>query len=336
MLTGSVPTSVTFVANSATAQLSVATEDDAVDEADGTVTVTVDADTADPPTYLTGTPATASVTVTDDEANEFTIGFPRALYTVDEDAGSVTLEIEFVSASGRPPAGPVSVTVETVGEYRAERRDGRARISWLCARHSQSSRAISIQNGRATHEAEHRRFSTIRISKGQEVFNVVLSSPAATHGSDSASLATRFFTVVSITDNDLPAVTVAADAPSVVEGDAGGVHPDADGDYDGAADGRRHGVAGRRRAVRQPRPPASPSTPARVDGAAQGGDRRRWGGRGRRHGDGHDRRRQHRSGDLPGRNAGHRLGDGDRRRPRTNSRSGSPRGSTRWTRTWDR
>ena len=58
---------VTFLANSATATLSVATVSDSVDEANSVVTATVAADTGSPASYSVGTPASAMVTVQDDD-----------------------------------------------------------------------------------------------------------------------------------------------------------------------------------------------------------------------------------------------------------------------------
>ena len=81
MLSGTAPTSVTFAANSATAALSLATVNDAVDEANSTVTVTVNADTTDPIAYAPGTPASASVTVNDDELTAITVAADTASVT---------------------------------------------------------------------------------------------------------------------------------------------------------------------------------------------------------------------------------------------------------------
>ena len=64
---------VTFQANSATATLSVPTVADNVDEADGVVTATVTADTANPATYTVGTPPSATVTVSDDDTRGVTV-----------------------------------------------------------------------------------------------------------------------------------------------------------------------------------------------------------------------------------------------------------------------
>ena len=68
VISGPAPTSVTFGAGSDTATLSVSTDDDDVDEDAGMVTAEVAADSADPVTYVLGTPAPASVTVNDNDA----------------------------------------------------------------------------------------------------------------------------------------------------------------------------------------------------------------------------------------------------------------------------
>ncbi|MDE0386125.1 MAG: choice-of-anchor D domain-containing protein [Defluviicoccus sp.] len=209
VLTATVPDSVIFAENESTATLRVATVNDGVDEADGVVTVTVDADTA----YVPGMPASASVTVTDDEVNEFTIRFPRALYTVDEGAGSVTLEIEFVSASGRPPAGPVSVTVGTVADTGTNA--ALAGVDFEALSETVELQPGDFDDGPVTHELSIEILEDTEF-EGSELFAVRLSDAAAPHESDSAILAAES-TVVLITDNDLPAVTVEADAISVTE-----------------------------------------------------------------------------------------------------------------------
>ena len=67
VLAGTAPTEVTFGANMSTATLSVPTQDDDLDEDAGMVTATVAPDSAAPPTYVLGTPASASVTVNDND-----------------------------------------------------------------------------------------------------------------------------------------------------------------------------------------------------------------------------------------------------------------------------
>ena len=57
----------TFLANNTTVQVSVATTDDGAHEADGSVTVTLTADTGDDPAWLLGDPSTAMAAVEDDD-----------------------------------------------------------------------------------------------------------------------------------------------------------------------------------------------------------------------------------------------------------------------------
>ena len=57
----------TFLANSATVQVSVATTGDSTHETHGSVTVTLTADTSADPAYLLGAPSTATAAVEDDD-----------------------------------------------------------------------------------------------------------------------------------------------------------------------------------------------------------------------------------------------------------------------------
>ena len=70
---------VTFLANSATATLSVATVPDSIDEANSVVTATVSADTGSPASYSVGAPGSAMVTVRDDDSNITVPGAPTDL-----------------------------------------------------------------------------------------------------------------------------------------------------------------------------------------------------------------------------------------------------------------
>ena len=70
---------VTFLANAATATLSIATASDSVAEANSVVTATVAADTGSPASYSVGAPGSAMVTVRDDDSNITVPGAPTAL-----------------------------------------------------------------------------------------------------------------------------------------------------------------------------------------------------------------------------------------------------------------
>ena len=122
MISGTAPTTVEFADGDATAMLSVATEDDAVDEPDSVVTATVAAGTG----YASGTPASATVTVTDDDepvpgavnvtiaAGTSPVGEGTAAdftLTRSDSAGALTVTVD-VSESGMMISGTAPTTVE--------------------------------------------------------------------------------------------------------------------------------------------------------------------------------------------------------------------------------
>ena len=99
---------VTFLANSATATLSVATAPDSVDEADGVVTATVAADTGSPASYSVGTPASAMVTVQDDDTRRVTVS-ATALPVNEGSTGTYTVVLN------SQPTASVTVTPSQTG-----------------------------------------------------------------------------------------------------------------------------------------------------------------------------------------------------------------------------
>ena len=99
---------VTFLANSATATLSVATAPDSVDEANSVVTATVSADTGSPASYSVGTPASAMVTVEDNDTRGVTVS--ATALTVNEDTtGTYTVVLD------SQPTANVTVTPSRTG-----------------------------------------------------------------------------------------------------------------------------------------------------------------------------------------------------------------------------
>ena len=99
---------VTFLANSATATLSVATAPDSVDEADSVVTATVSADTGSPASYSVATPASAMVTVQDNDTRGVTVS--ATALTVNEDTtGTYTVVLD------SQPTANVTVTPSRTG-----------------------------------------------------------------------------------------------------------------------------------------------------------------------------------------------------------------------------
>ena len=73
ILSGTPPSTVTFLAGDSTAELRVTTIDDMVVEDAATVTALVLADSASPPRYVTGSTNSAAVTVRDDDVASFSV-----------------------------------------------------------------------------------------------------------------------------------------------------------------------------------------------------------------------------------------------------------------------
>ena len=99
---------VTFLANSATATLSVATEPDSVDEANSVVTATVSADTGSPASYSVATPASAMVTVQDNDTRSVTVS-ATALPVNEGSTGTYTVVLN------SQPTASVTVTPSRTG-----------------------------------------------------------------------------------------------------------------------------------------------------------------------------------------------------------------------------
>ena len=99
---------VTFLANSATATLSVATAPDSVDEADSVVTATVSADTGSPASYSVATPASAMVTVQDNDTRGVTVS-ATALTVNEGTTGTYTVVLD------SQPTANVTVTPSRTG-----------------------------------------------------------------------------------------------------------------------------------------------------------------------------------------------------------------------------
>ena len=99
---------VTFLANSATATLSVATAPDSVDEANSVVTATVSADTGSPAGYSVATPASAMVTVQDNDTRGVTVS-ATALTVNEGTMGTYTVVLD------SQPTANVTVTPSRTG-----------------------------------------------------------------------------------------------------------------------------------------------------------------------------------------------------------------------------
>ena len=99
---------VTFLANSATATLSVATAPDSVDEANSVVMATISADTGSPASYSVATPASAMVTVQDNDTRGVTVS-ATALTVNEGTTGTYTVVLD------SQPTASVTVTPSRTG-----------------------------------------------------------------------------------------------------------------------------------------------------------------------------------------------------------------------------
>ena len=99
---------VTFLANAATATLSIATASDSVDEANSVVTATISADTGSPASYSVGTPASAMVTVEDNDTRDVTVS-ATALPVNEGSTGTYTVVLN------SQPTASVTVTPSRTG-----------------------------------------------------------------------------------------------------------------------------------------------------------------------------------------------------------------------------
>ena len=99
---------VTFLANSTTVTLSIATASDSVDEANSVVTATVSADTESPASYSVGTPGSAMVTVEDNDTRGVTVS-ATALAVNEGSTGTYTVVLD------SQPTASVTVTPSRTG-----------------------------------------------------------------------------------------------------------------------------------------------------------------------------------------------------------------------------
>ena len=194
------PAGVAFAPGAATARLTVATDDDTLDEEDGAVSVELPAGDR----YRNGDPAAATATVTDDDE-------PPALAVADAAAPEGAGEIVFTALLDTASGKQVTVAWSTAEEAGA--RDGDGGAAWEGVDYQAASGTLTFAPG-----ALERTVTVTLVDDEQdepdERFAVALSEAvnatagAAAHGT--------------IEDDDLPVVTVAAVVERVEEGAAAG------------------------------------------------------------------------------------------------------------------
>ena len=211
MLASVRPTTAMFNANSSTATLDVALEDDTEDEDNSVVTVAVSSGSG----YAVGSPASATATALDNDHVPVTLSWDRTAVTVAERADTVTLRAVATTTKDKQPESGLSFGVEvTYTDGTAGSSDYSAGTT--SATFAEGDFARSGSRYQATKEF------TINIVSGDgdeanENFTATLAytaDPLPPHLQGGSPTAT-----VTITDNDDPLVTIAEDNSYPTEAD---------------------------------------------------------------------------------------------------------------------
>ena len=208
-----VPSSVTFAADAATAPLALETDDDDTDDDAGTVTVTLGTGTG----YTVGDPGAATVAVSDNDVPvDFVLAVPA---TVAEDAGPATVTVTATTAENAPPATALAVQLARVSGTATGGSDYEAVSETV--RFQVSDFAPATVDGQPRYRAEWTHDVVIHDDEEVEDDETVVLEMSPTsafvlihtlHGAHDAVRAT-----LTIVDDDLPVVTIAADQSFVSE-----------------------------------------------------------------------------------------------------------------------
>ena len=199
-LSGAAPTTATVAAGADSTSLSLATTNDSVDEPTGAVTVTLKSGTG----YAVGTPGSAKVTIEDDDTSPSGITLSAAPATISESAGATTVTVTATVANGTRYALAQTVTVAVAGTGES------TRVGFTAA---PDTVAVTIAAGAASSSAT---FTLTPDSDTRDEVDetVTLSGTAAPSGA-AVTPAT-----ITLTDDDVPSITIAAVADTVTEGTA--------------------------------------------------------------------------------------------------------------------
>ena len=209
-----VPSSVTFDAGAATATLELATNDDNTDNDDGTVTVTLGTGTG----YTVGDPGAATVAVSDNDVPvDFVLSVPA---TVAEDAGPATVTVTATTAENAPPATAVAVQLAGVGGTATGGSDYDA-VSATAVFQVSDFAAVTV-GGQPRYQAVWTYDVMIlddEVVEGDETVVLEMSPtpgflPIHTLGGVGLDAVRATVTIV---DDDVPVVTIAADKSTVIE-----------------------------------------------------------------------------------------------------------------------
>ena len=191
--TNALPNSLTIAAGDTMAGLTIATQDDAVTEANGSVTITIAPNAA----YVVGSPSSATVAITDNDTPPSTLSLSG-----DVTRTEATENLEFTVTISRTPAVDVTVDWATADGSAASGSD-----------YTEADGTVTFAAGAS---ALAKSFTvTIRedsLDEPEEQFTVALSNAAGASIAASADTAT-----VTITDDDVPALSI----PEYVHGTEG-------------------------------------------------------------------------------------------------------------------
>ena len=176
---GEAPAAVVFAAGETIATLSVATDDDAVVEGDGSVTVTVTLEAG--AGYALGTPASAPVAIEDDDAAVWSVSVePSEL----EEGGRATVTVSI--ANGVTHAADVLVSLAVTGEVTAaDYALAPAELALAAGGGTASATLTALDDG----EVEPAETATVTARIGGEAVGSATLTVLATDLSDDASLA---------------------------------------------------------------------------------------------------------------------------------------------------
>ncbi|MCY4047766.1 MAG: hypothetical protein OXF42_06670, partial [Candidatus Dadabacteria bacterium] len=204
-VTGDLPTTVDFVVGRNTATLAIQTEDDAVAEAAGTVTVTITADTASPARYrVNGSAGDVTVRVTSDDEPVSAVGFANSSQSVYENPADPDLNRPVVILE------PTSLNPVTVN-YTASTGTGWAATAG--ADYENASGVLTFAPGERQKRINLRIIDDAALEHN-ETFSLTLSGPTG-----EAVLGSNPALSLSIVSDDGPLASVSSAQDSVPEGD---------------------------------------------------------------------------------------------------------------------
>ena len=188
VLSGAPASSVTFKANQTTATLTVATDDDNVDEDDSVVTAQVQTGTG----YTVGDPSSASVTINDNDIPQVTITANRASITEGEAA-------TFTITANPRPATAITVNVSVTQTGKVFRGTPPSTVTF---RANQKTATLTV----ATDDDNVDEIASQVTAQVQAGTGYTIGSPSSA--------------TVTVNDNDIPQMTITANRASVTEGTA--------------------------------------------------------------------------------------------------------------------